>query len=91
MGYKTATAVFDLDGNTVLGTNDRSQVIATAIPSGVIITVIQNKVVGYSGMGGGVIGSKDNDPNNPDPCPNCPGIYFRNRKPLVPVNWKLVF
>ena len=91
MEYKTATAMFDLDGNTVLGTNDRSQVIGTAIPSGVIITVIQNKVVGYAGMGGGVIGSKDNDPNNPDPCPTCPGIYFRNRKPLVPINWRLVF
>jgi len=91
MGYKTATAMFDLDGNTVLGTNDRSQVIGTAIPSGVIITVIQNKVVGYAGMGGGVIGSKDDDPNNPDPCPTCPGIYFRNRKPLVPINWRLVF
>jgi len=102
VGYKTGAAMFNLDGTLGYGASDRSQVIGTAIPSGVIITVIQNKVVGYAGMGGGVIGSKDYnpkydpnnpqyDPNNPDPCPNCPKIYFKNRKPLVPINWRTVF
>jgi type IV pilus assembly protein PilY1 len=91
VGYKTGAAMFDLDGTLGYGASDRSQVIGTAIPSGVIITVIQNKVVGYAGMGGGVIGSKDYDPNSPDPCPTCPKIYFKNRKPLVPINWRTVF
>jgi len=95
LGYKTATAVFNLDltndisGTPVYGASDRSQAIGTAIPSGVIITIIQNKVVGYAGMGGGVIGSRD--AGDDDDCPNCPKIYFKNRKPLVPVNWRIVF
>jgi len=94
LGYKTATAAFNLDltndisGTSVYGVSDRSQVIGTAIPSGVIITIIQDKVVGYAGMGGGVIGSRDADD---DDCPNCPKIYFKNRKPLVPINWRIVF
>jgi len=90
VGYKTGAAVFNLDGLVGVGPSDRSQVIGTAIPSGVIITVIQNKIVGYAGMGGGVIGSRDYDPNNPSPTRGSP-IYFKNRKPLVPINWRTVF
>ena len=100
LGYKTATAAFNLDGNSVYGASDRSQVIGTAIPSGVIITVIQNRAVAYAGMGGGVIGSREDpppclNPPCPPPPPPCgqggPEICFKNGKVLVPVNWKIVF
>jgi type IV pilus assembly protein PilY1 len=106
MGYKTATAMFNLDlSNDISGppyqAGDRSQVIGTAIPSGVIITVIQNRAVAYAGMGGGVIGSRDDSsppcltPPCPPPPPPCgqggKEICFKNQKVLVPVNWKIVF
>jgi len=112
LGYKTGAAAFNLDlhndtdmgGGTTIpgyGKSDRSQWIGTAIPSGVIITVIQDKAAGYVGMGGGVIGSQEygannnnnnnNDDNNNCPSGNCPKIYFKNGKPLVPVNWRIAF
>jgi type IV pilus assembly protein PilY1 len=100
LGYKTATAAFNLDGSLAYGASDRSQVIGTAIPSGVIITVIQNRAVAYAGMGGGVIGSREDpppclQPPCPPPPPPCgqggPEICFKNGKVLVPVNWKIVF
>ena len=94
LGYKTATAVFNLDNDSgvpAYGASDRSQTIGTAIPSGVIITIIQDKVVGYAGMGGGVIGSRQYGDGSDENCPNCPTIYFKNRKTLVPVNWRIVF
>jgi hypothetical protein len=47
--------VFNLDLTTEdLTKEDRSTVIGTAIPSGVIITIIGGKAVGYVGVGGGV-------------------------------------
>jgi type IV pilus assembly protein PilY1 len=55
--YKTGNAVFNLDG---LGTmdnlarSDRSMIVGSAIPSGVIITFIGGTSVGYVGVGGGV-------------------------------------
>lgn len=57
--YKTGNAVFNLDasndmGDQVISQSDRSQIIGTAIPSGVIITFIKGTAVGYSGVGGGV-------------------------------------
>jgi type IV pilus assembly protein PilY1 len=100
LGYKDAMAVFDLDGDTVYEQSDRSQAIGTAIPSGVIITVIQNRVVGYAGMGGGVIGSRGDPPPCltppcPPPPPPCgqggPEICFKSGKVLVPINWRIVF
>ena len=100
LGYKTATAMFNLDltndiSGTTYGASDRSQVIGTAIPSGVIITVIQNRAVAYAGMGGGVIGSRDDSCPSPPCQPPCgqggPEICFKNQKVLVPVNWKIVF
>jgi type IV pilus assembly protein PilY1 len=57
--YSTGNAVFNLDlsndtsGPTLLR-SDRSEIIGTAIPSGVIITFIQGKAVAYTGVGGGV-------------------------------------
>ncbi len=100
LGYKDAMAVFDLDGDTVYEQSDRSQTIGTAIPSGVIITVIQNRAVAYAGMGGGVIGSREDPPPClappcPPPPPPCgqggPEICFKNGKVLVPINWRIAF
>jgi len=106
LGYKDAMAVFNLDltndgvSAPAYGPSDRSQVIGTAIPSGVIITVIQNRAVAYAGMGGGVIGSREDGapclvPPCPPPPPPCgqggPEICFKNGKVLVPINWKIVF
>ena len=60
LNYKTANAVFNLDatndvsGTQVLARTDRSKVMGTAIPSGVIITFVAGKAVSYIGVGGGV-------------------------------------
>ena len=59
--YTTGEAVFNLDlaedirqGTTVINKDDRSKVIGTAIPSGVIVTVIGGQATAYIGVGGGV-------------------------------------
>ena len=57
--YDTGNAFFDFDltndvGGTVLAKSDRSLIMGTAIPSGVIITFIGGKAVAYAGVGGGV-------------------------------------
>jgi type IV pilus assembly protein PilY1 len=61
LNYATGEAVFNFDDPTDLGIgappstgSDRSTVIGTAIPSGVVITVIGGKVAAYIGVGGGV-------------------------------------
>jgi type IV pilus assembly protein PilY1 len=61
VNYGTGEAVFNFDltndsgGNVVKDKSDRSTVIGTAIPSGVVITVIGGKVTAYIGVGGGVV------------------------------------
>ncbi len=54
--YKTGSAAFNLDGSLdgALTRSDRSIVVGSAIPSGVIITFINGTSVGYTGVGGGV-------------------------------------
>jgi len=54
--YKTGNAVFNLDGSLdgAIRKSDRSLIIGTAIPSGVVITVIGGRVTAYIGVGGGV-------------------------------------
>jgi type IV pilus assembly protein PilY1 len=58
--YDTGNAVFNFDltndvGETkVIAKSDRSIMIGTAIPSGVIITFIGGTAVAYTGVGGGV-------------------------------------
>jgi type IV pilus assembly protein PilY1 len=57
--YMNGNAVFNYDltndvGEVVLGKSDRIVRIGTAIPSGVIITVVGNTVVAYVGVGGGI-------------------------------------
>ena len=60
MNYATGEAAFNFDltndigGAVVKGHSDRSKQIGTAIPSGVVITVIGGKVTAYIGVGGGV-------------------------------------
>jgi type IV pilus assembly protein PilY1 len=61
--YATGEAALNLDltndtgGGTVVvkGKSDRSKIIGSAIPSGVVITVIGGKVTAYIGVGGGVV------------------------------------
>jgi type IV pilus assembly protein PilY1 len=60
VNYKTGNAAFNLDltndtGETVISKTDRTAVIGTAIPSGVIITFIKGVSTAYIGVGGGVI------------------------------------
>ena len=54
--YKTGSAAFNLDGSLdgALTRSDRSILVGSAIPSGVIITFINGTSVGYTGVGGGV-------------------------------------
>jgi hypothetical protein len=54
--YDTGEAVLNLDGSLdgAISMGDRAVKIGTAIPSGVVITVIGGKVVAYAGVGGGV-------------------------------------
>jgi type IV pilus assembly protein PilY1 len=60
LNYGTGEAVFNYDltndtgGTVVKGKSDRTAVIGSAIPSGVVITVIGGKVTAYVGVGGGV-------------------------------------
>ncbi len=57
--YDTGNAFFNFDltndvSGTVITKSDRSLLMGTAIPSGVIITFIGGKAVAYAGVGGGV-------------------------------------
>jgi type IV pilus assembly protein PilY1 len=57
--YNSGNAIFNLDltndvGGTVISKTDRSLIMGTAIPSGVIITFIGGTAVAYAGVGGGV-------------------------------------
>jgi len=61
LNYATGEAIFNFDDPTDLGVgappsskSDRGTFIGTAIPSGVVITVIGGKVTAYIGVGGGV-------------------------------------
>jgi type IV pilus assembly protein PilY1 len=59
VNYSTGEAAFNLDltndtGGTVIKKSDRSSIIGSAIPSGVVITVIGGQVTAYIGVGGGV-------------------------------------
>jgi type IV pilus assembly protein PilY1 len=59
LNYRTGNAAFNLDASNdaegpTIGRTDRSGIIGTAIPSGVIITFIRGLAVGYAGVGGGV-------------------------------------
>jgi type IV pilus assembly protein PilY1 len=78
--YKTGNAVFNLDGSLdgAIFQSDRSAIIGTGIPSGVIITFIDGKAVAYVGVGG---------PGGP----RVPKPRLLNDKSIVPVSWRIVF
>jgi type IV pilus assembly protein PilY1 len=87
--YKTGNSVLNFDstndsgGTPVLAKSDRSQVVGTSIPSGVVIAVINGKLVGYIGVGmsggssGGGGGSWKVTPNDSNP--------------MRPLYWRMVF
>jgi hypothetical protein len=57
--YNTGNAVYNLDltndaGGTVISKTDQSEILGTAIPSGVVITFVGGKAIAYIGVGGGV-------------------------------------
>jgi type IV pilus assembly protein PilY1 len=57
--YNTGNAVFNLDltndtGGPVISKTDRSDDIGSGIPSGVVITFVNDQAVAYIGVGGGV-------------------------------------
>jgi type IV pilus assembly protein PilY1 len=58
--YQTGNAVFNFDltndtgGSVVINKTDQSKSIGHGIPSGVVITFVQGKAVGYIGVGGGI-------------------------------------
>jgi hypothetical protein len=55
LGYKTAAAVINLDTSSdELTRSDRSRMIGTAIPSGVVIAIIKGIGASYIGVGGGI-------------------------------------
>lgn len=59
VNFTTGEAVFNMDltndeGGTKVVKSDRSLIIGTAIPSGVIVTVIGGNASAYVGVGGGV-------------------------------------
>jgi len=94
LAYKTGNAAFNLDGSNdteepVVSRTDRSKVIGTAIPSGVIITFIQGQAVAYVGVGGGVV---QGIPANADDWdPDDQGFPIPSGKSLVPAYWRTIF
>jgi type IV pilus assembly protein PilY1 len=72
LGYQTGNAVFNFDlendtgGNPVIRQEDRSMSIGVGIPSGVVITFVKDKAIGYIGIGGG-IGRVDPHAKRSDP------------------------
>ena len=54
LAYKSGAARIDFDDDDDLHKNDRSKIIGTAIPSGVVIAIIQGKGASYIGVGGGI-------------------------------------
>jgi type IV pilus assembly protein PilY1 len=55
LDYLTAAAVLNFDTSSEeLHKNDRHQRIGTAIPSGVVIALVQGKAAGFIGVGGGI-------------------------------------
>jgi type IV pilus assembly protein PilY1 len=63
LGYFTGVAALNLDlqndtSGTTISKSDRSEVIGSSIPSGVIITFVWGKGVAYTGVGGGIRSTK---------------------------------
>jgi type IV pilus assembly protein PilY1 len=80
LNYKTGNAAFNLDASLdgAMSRSDRSAIIGTGIPSGVIITFIEGRAVAYVGVGG---------PGGP----RVPKPKLLSDKSLVSVYWRIVF
>jgi type IV pilus assembly protein PilY1 len=80
LNYKTGNAAFNLDASLdgAISRSDRSGIIGTGIPSGVIITFIEGRAVAYVGVGG---------PGGP----RVPRPKLLSDKSLVSVYWRIVF
>jgi type IV pilus assembly protein PilY1 len=78
--YRTGNAVFNLDDSLdgIISRSDRSTIIGTGIPSGVIITFIEGRTVAYVGVGG---------PGGP----RVPRPKLLSDKSVVPVFWRMLF
>jgi len=57
LDYQLGTSELDFDDNDVLDKSDRSMVIGTAIPSGMVIAIVQGKSTSFIGVGGGIFSS----------------------------------
>jgi hypothetical protein len=58
LAYKTGAAALDFDtGNGGLHKSDRSECIGSAIPSGMVIAIVQGKAASFIGVGGGIFSS----------------------------------
>ncbi|NIM99391.1 MAG: hypothetical protein GTO24_15370 [candidate division Zixibacteria bacterium] len=56
LNYKTGEAVLDYDtSDDAVGKTDRSLVIGSSIPSGLVMAIIRGKPVGYVGVRGGIL------------------------------------
>ena len=63
LDYMTAEAVLDFDtDNDGLQKSDRASLIGTAIPSGMVVAIIQGETVGFIGVGGGIFSSDMSHP-----------------------------
>jgi Tfp pilus tip-associated adhesin PilY1 len=87
--YQTGNAVYNLDltNDTEISKTDRSRVIGTAIPSGVIITFIQGKPTAYIGVGGGVMRGVPQEIWNE----NSDDFPIPINKSIIPIYWRTVF
>jgi type IV pilus assembly protein PilY1 len=56
LNYLTGEAVYNYDTSSpAVGRGDRSLTIGTAIPSGLVIALLEGKLVGYIGVRGGIL------------------------------------
>ncbi len=63
LDYKTAAAVLNFDTTSdKLEKSDRSKIIGSATPSGVVIAIIEGKGSSYIGVGGGIITAEMHSP-----------------------------
>jgi hypothetical protein len=54
VNYLTACAVLDFDGSGELSARDRYDYAGHGIPSGVVIAILPNTIMEYTGIGGGI-------------------------------------
>jgi type IV pilus assembly protein PilY1 len=71
LAYQNGNSVYDYNGDDSVGLNDRAKRLGSGIPSGVVVVVTNDDLVGLVGIGGGI---------NPVPVPSITStrkIYWR--------------